>query len=198
MKYFSLNFGDTTIGPVAYSPENSLLSYELIEGLMDKKEMPYDLIIRKVSEGKKGLIVEDDLDNLEVVWEDFLPNNIGLPLMSEKLKNIIEGNLSGNEDIDWVTCKVWAKDKFKIYYIIRFNTLLDVLDIQKTKYLAGTDLIMIPYFSSDKINQFSVFTIPTSDNLYKISLSLFVNYTIKKLIQKEKLKGVDFSTIKIS
>ena len=118
--------------------------------------------------------------------------------MSEKLKNIIEGNLSGNEDIDWVTCKVWAKDKFKIYYIIRFNTLLDVLDIQKTKYLAGTDLIMIPYFSSDKINQFSVFTIPTSDNLYKISLSLFVNYTIKKLIQKEKLKGVDFSTIKIS
>ncbi len=198
MEYFSLNFGDTIIGPVAYSPENSLLSYELIEGLIDKKEMPYDLIIRKVSEGEKGLIVEDDLDNLEVVWEDFLPNNIGVPLMSEKLKNIIEGNLFGNEDIDWVTCKVWAKDKFKIYYIIRFNTLLDVLDIQKTKYLAGTDLIIIPYFSSDKINQFSVFTIPTSDNLYKISLSLFVNYTIKKLIQKEKLKGVDFSTIKIS
>lgn len=197
-KYFSLNVSSSTTESVAYCPENSLLSYELIDVLGKKKEIPYDLKIKKVTEGKKKLIVDDDLESLMNVWEDYLPNNVGLPLMSEKMKSIIVDNLTGNENIDWLTCNVWAKDVCKTYFIIRFSSPLDVLDKEKTKYINGTDLIIAPCFSSLKIVDFSIFPMPASDDLYKISINLYISEALKKAIEKEKLTGIDFGKIKVA
>ena len=62
--FFSLELANTNIGPVAYSPEDAPLSYELVHLLEGKNEIPYDFKIKKVSENKKGLIIEDNLETL--------------------------------------------------------------------------------------------------------------------------------------
>lgn len=195
-KYFSLDLANSVTGPVAYAPENALLSYELIDVLNNENRIPYDLKIKKVTESKKGLIVNEDLESLDVIWEDYLPNNVGLPLMSGKMKSIIENNLTGNENIDWLTCDVWANDIIKTYFVLRFNVPFDVLDKDKTKYIKGTELIMMPCFSTLKIVNYSVFPKPTTDDLYRISINLYVNEDIKKAIENENLKGIDFGKIK--
>ncbi len=78
-KYYSLNMADTPTGPVAYSPENALLSFELIPELENKTQLPFDFTIKKVTEAKKGIEVSEDLSELQDIWEDYLPNNSGVP-----------------------------------------------------------------------------------------------------------------------
>lgn len=67
--------------------------------------------------------------------------------MSERLKSIIETNLTRNEKIDWIQCKVKNESEEQTYFIIRFNKMLDVLDMQKTMFVQGTDHIIKPVFA---------------------------------------------------
>lgn len=197
-KYFSLEMADTNFGPVAYAPENSPLSHELIDLLENTDELPYELTIRRVFEGKKNLVIDDNLDELELIWEDYLPNNVGIPLMSEKLYLIIKNNLTGKEGVSWLKCKVWAKNEFRYYHVIKFNKPQDVLDTVETKYVKGTDFIMTPCLSSSKAINYSVFPLPSTDNLYQLTISFFVNEKIKNEIVKENLKGILFGNVKVS
>lgn len=196
-KYYSLNMADTPIGPVAYSPEHSLLSFELIPELENKNQLPFDFTIKKVTETKKGIVISENLNDLSDIWDDYLPNNTGVPLMSLKLKAIIDNNVTEKEFIDWITCRVFGNNLSKEYYILRFNKPLDVLDLEKTKFIEGTDIVINPCFSNSKVMGLNVFTIPTSDNLFKINLMIFVNHKIKEEIEKQKLTGIEFGNVRI-
>ncbi len=39
---------------------------------------------------------------------------------------------------------------------------------------------------------------PASDDLYKISINLYISEALKKAIEKEKLTGIDFGKIKVA
>lgn len=60
----------------------------------------------KLDVGKNGLIESNDLSDLKEIWLDYQQNSLAWPLMSERLKSIIEANLKQNEQIDWIECKV--------------------------------------------------------------------------------------------
>lgn len=200
-KYYLLSWKDGK-EPVAsaFAPAGTNLTHELINELNSVNELPFELNLVKLAVGKNGLIVSNDLSDLKEIWLDYQPNNLAFPLMSKRLKTLIESNLTGNEQIDWIACKVKIGNEERPYFILRFNKMLDVLDMQKTMFVQGTDVIIKPVFSLNKVASFNVFmaTSVGYGNLWKITPGLYVSEPLKKAIQKQKLTGVDFEKTSVS
>jgi hypothetical protein len=182
----------------AFAPDNIKLAYQLIQDLESISVLPFDLNLLKLSLKKDRLVNSDDLSDLNETWLDYQPNSLAWPLASEKLKIIIEKSLTGNEGIDWIVAHVFGNGERREYYIPRFKKLLDVLDIDKTMFIPGTNRIIKPCFSLSKISKYSVFHKPSENNLWEITLGLYVSDTLKKAIQKEKLTGIVFDKIFIT
>lgn len=182
----------------AFAPEGTKLAHELITELDDANELPFKLNLVKLTVGKNGLIESNDLSDLKEIWLDYQPNSLAWPLISEKLKGVIENNLTGNEGIDWISAIVKAPNEQRTYYIPRFSKMLDVLDTQKTMFVQGTYRIIRPVFSLSKVGKYSVFHQPSAHSLWKITSGLYVNETLKKAIQKEKLTGLDFEKTSVA
>jgi len=182
----------------AFAPEGAKLAHELISELGNVNELPFELSLVKLTVGNNGLIESNDLSDLNDIWVDYQPNSLAWPLMSDKLKSVIEQYLTGNEGIGWISAIVNAPNEQRTYYIPIFSKMLDVLDTQKTMFVQGTDRIIRPVFSFSKIGGYSVFHQPSDHNLWKITSGLYVSDTLKKAIQKAKLTGMDFEKISIS
>lgn len=182
----------------AFAPKVFKSGNELILELNGKNKLPFELSLVKLDVGKNGLIESNDLSDLKEIWLDYQPNSLAWPLMSERLKSIIEANLTGNEQIDWIECKVKNGSEERTYYILRFNKMLDVLDMQKTMFVQGTDHIIRPVFASIKISAYAIFSAPSSYELWKITPGLYVIEALKKAIQKAKLTGMDFERTSVS
>lgn len=182
----------------AFAPEGTKLAHELIPELGNVNELPFELNLIKLTAGKNGLIESNELSDLKEIWLDYQPNSLAWPLMSEKLKSVIENYLTGNEGIDWISAIVKAPNEQRTYYIPRFSKMLDVLDTQKTMFVQGTDRIIRPVFSLSKIGGYSIFHQPSAHSLWKITSGLYVSEALKKAIQKEKLTGLDFEKTSVA
>jgi hypothetical protein len=182
----------------AFAPKGTKLAQDLILELNGISKLPFELSLVRLDVGRNGLIESTDLSDMKEIWIDYQPNSLAWPLMSERLKSVIEVNLIGNEQIDWIECKVKNGNEERTYFILRFNKMLDVLDMQKTMFVQGTDHIIKPVFASSKISAYGIFSKPSLYDLWKITSGLYVSDVLKKAIQKEKLTGVDFEKTTVS
>ena len=181
----------------AYAPKGTKLAQDLISALNGINQLSFELCLVKVDVGKNGLIESSDLSDLKEIWLDYQPNSLAWPLMSERLKSVIEANLTGKEHIDWIACNVRNKKEVRPYFILRFNKMLDVLDMQKTTFVQGTGHIIRPVFSSSKVSVYNVFTKPSSNDLWKITSGLYVSEGMKKTLQRAKFTGMDFENTSV-
>ena len=181
----------------AFAPKGIKLAHELIQELNNINELSFSFDLVKLTVGKNGLSESNNLSGLQEIWLDYQPNSLAFPLMSEKLKLVIETNLTGNEQIDWITCKVKGENEERPYFILRFNKMLDVLNMQKTMFIQGTDHIIRPFFDISKVSAYNIFSKPSSYDLWKITSGLYVSETLKKAIQKYKLTGLVFEKTSI-
>jgi len=198
MNYYFFNCIDNTPIASAYAPEGTLLPNDLIPIIEKRKEVPFEFMLVKLTLTKDGLVRSSDLSGLKDIWLDYLPNSLAWPIFSEKLKNIVAENLNSNECIDWIPAKVNGAEEQRRYFIPSFTRMLDVLDSQKTIYIRGTDRIIRPCFSFEKIKNYNFFHKPAHFNLWKITSGLYVSEKMKKAIQKEKITGVTFEKTMVS
>ena len=196
--YFLLSGVDSKEGSSALTPKGLASDRELINELEGKDQLPFSLTLVKTTVGKNGIIVDPDLTGLKLIWSDYLTNNQAWPLMSQKMKDLISDHLTGHEGIDWIKCNVTDGIETRRYFVLRFNKMLDVLDEKQTTYVPGTDSIIRPVFSLDKIRQYSVFTRPSSYNHWKITSSIYVNEGIRHAAKKSKLTELGFEKVKVS
>lgn len=180
----------------AYTQGETPLSHELIQHVRGKTELSFMLFLKKVTNDKGILQVSDDLSELKHLWLDYQPNNLAWPLMSEKMRNVISTHLTGKEGLVWIKAIVNGGNEVKEYFIPRFLQKLDVLDEQKTMFVAGTAHIIRPVFSFAKIENYSIFFAP--QDYWEITSGLYVSGVLKKAIQKAKLTGVDFEKTTVS
>jgi hypothetical protein len=181
----------------AYTQGNTPLSHELIPDVIGRSELPFELFLKKVTTGKGGLQVSEDLSELKYLWLDYQPNNLAWPLMSEKMKTVISFHLTGKEGLVWIKALVKGGNEVKEYFIPRFSQKLDVLDEQKTIFVPGTAHIIKPVFSLSKISQFSIFH-KSQEFFWEITSGLYVSDALKKAMQKAKLTGMDFEKTSVS
>jgi hypothetical protein len=198
MKYFLLTGGRVTRrGVMACAiPEINEAGHKLIRALEGKNELPFEMKL-EYAFVKKVLEFTADLSQAENLWPDYMSNEFGYILLSERFKNIIEFELTGNEEIDWITAKIHANEECRTYYILRFNKILDVLDMEHSQFMGAdsSDLsnVVVPCFSLAKVSKYGVFNIPQAFDHWKIPGGIFVCNNIKKAAKKANLTGVGFS-----
>ena len=176
--------------------ENALL--EIDDEVHDLTELPFRLILKSVTSTKNGLKVSEDLSNIEDIWTDYQSNCLAWPLMSEKLKTIVSNHLTGDEGITWIKAKVFAYDDSRDYYLPKFQSRMDVLDEQKTRFSpSAPDSIVIPVFSLKKISKFAMFHVPYK-YMWRITSAMYINNKMKKDIQKNKIIGIQFEEAPVS
>lgn len=129
--------------------------------------------------------------------EDYLADDLGVPLMSERLMKIISKYLTGKEGLRWYNALVNYGDKKIIYYVPSFKEDLDVLNHETSLFNKETGGLIKASFSFNKINQFAFFPLPQIDIKLPFRLGLIVSDDIKKDIIKGKLTGVNFSRVSI-
>jgi hypothetical protein len=164
----------------------------LIKTLEAVQELPFTFTLIKLSITRKGLVESSDLTGIKTIWLDYQPNSQAWPLFSERMKGVIEEYLTGKEKVSWISAIISGNGEIRTYFIPRFNQALDVLDINNTSFVPGTDHIIQPVFSYNKIKNYSVIHDPALANLWKITSGFYVNEKIKKAITKESLTGVVF------
>lgn len=196
--YYFLTNKDYPEVASAFAPDDTKLAHELISELVDAANLPFELRLIKLSVGKNGLIKSNDLSGLNKTWLDLQPNSLAWHLMSEKLMKLIKSNLTGKEHIDWISATINNGDEKRIYYIPRFEKKLDVLDEKNTMYVKGTDHIIRPHFSLEKIKDLTIFHKPDSHDFWRIPTGLYINDTLRKGIIKEKLVGIGFEKVRAS
>ena len=130
----------------AYTSYSKVSYTDIISMLEGKTEMPFNFELVKLTELDNDLDESKDLSGLKVIWLDYQPNCFAWPIFSEKLKAVIDENLTGNESVDWLSCNIFGNNEKRTYYVLRFNKLLDVLDFDNTTFVNGTDHIIQPFF----------------------------------------------------
>ncbi|CAN5758111.1 hypothetical protein BH11BAC7_BH11BAC7_33050 [soil metagenome] len=176
-KFFFLTWEESINICVANSSQKAPLDHILIPLLEGKNELPFDFILN----GEP---------------QDYLPNNMAWPLMSEKMKQVIERNLTGHEKISWISTNVKAGEDVFLYYVIRFDEKMDVLDLNRTTFVPGTDQIIRPCFSFDKVKKYNLFHKPGYS--WRITPAVYISETLKNEIEKENLSGVDFEKVMVA
>ena len=185
-KYYWLKWKWVSKGAMALPPKEEELRHELTSEIEGKNILPFDFVLKKITKDDYS----EYLPNEEIIWEDYLAAlGVGFSLISERLKAIINAHLTGEEGIEWISCKVNAGPESRTYYVLRFTKKLDVLDMEKTLFDddGPPDDVMRACFSFEKVKKYAVFTEPRTYDFWKIPRTFYVSAAIKKAAQKEKL-----------
>jgi hypothetical protein len=119
--YYLLTWKHTSTKASAFAPENVDAKGRLIPSLEGKKSLPFVFSLRKVTETKKGIVKSGYLSGLSTSWLDYQPNDLGLPVMSAGLRNVIDDSLTGSVGISWITCNIRGGNETKEYFVLRFS-----------------------------------------------------------------------------
>ena len=174
----------------ATSPDGTKLAHELIEDVKELNKLPFQFVLKKVTVKDKGITKSDDLSNIEEIWLDYQINNLVWPMFSLKLKRLLEKHMTGHENISWISVIINGNEEQREYFIPKFSKKLDVLDFDKTLLVPNTDHIIKPYFSLNKISNFSIFNEPSM--FWEITSSIYVRGDIKRVMEKEGVTGISF------
>lgn len=189
IKYYWMLQKEESIKTVAYCPNDTFLTLELLDNLSDATFLPFDMELHSVW-------VENNLIKGEVsdIFSDYLSNNLGCSIVSQRLRSVIDNYRNGTESLHWISVNIKGKSKQYEYFIPFFEKYLDTLDREKTVIDRTTNTIIKPVFDYEKYKQYAIFHSP--DYVYwQMSFSLYINENIKKAIIKSGIKDMIFEKI---
>jgi len=195
-KYYWLTWstGYDTNAPVAYAPEDALLAHELLPKVIELEKLPFNLKLESVNIENNGL---SRLGYLKSNHQpaDYQPNSLAWPLMSGKMKEIINGLIKGNEGLKWIKVNVQGRECVYSYFIPIFTKKLDTLDYKNTLFVPNTDHIIKAVFDYEKIKQYEIFH--GHSPLWQISPEIYISERIKKELLNNQITGIQFEKIEI-
>jgi len=199
VKYYLLTW-QSVIGASAssFAPEEVQSDQKLISSLTESESLPFDFTLVNLTPHRNGLEVTNELSGIPDIWPDYMPNNLAWPLVSPKMKKIIDGHLTHDEELYWLSANVNGGGETREYYVVRFDSLHDGLDTEKTTYVPGTDHVIRPWFASAKLNDLSIFPLPQGFDLWRITSSLYVRESLKQALETERVTGVAFEQARVS
>ena len=172
-------------------------AHELTKELLSKDEFACDAHFRRIEIAKNGLVYSDSLPT-DDVWKDYPANEFAFPLLSEGFMNLIKANTTSIDAIDFIKFPIQHFDQKRTYYILRFNKLHDVIDRKLTTYVKGTDHIIVPCFTAAAFDSIQIASKPISHDLWRITSGIYVSEKLKRKISQSKIKGIDFSKVRVS
>ncbi|MCK4261255.1 MAG: hypothetical protein KAX49_19940 [Halanaerobiales bacterium] len=130
---------------------------------------------------------------------DFLGNDLGWLIVSEKVKKILEeGQIEG---IQYLPIKILNKKTnqyLKNYYVVNICNLVDALNLDQSEYDVfeldeNEKIISVKLFAvnGNQLKRIDIFKLK-DDNIPK-----FVSERVKKILMKYNVTGFDFLEIKV-
>ena len=112
-------------------------------------------------------------------------------MVSQELKDLLSQFCKDDTNLEFIPVKATSKEYGdKIYYIMHFKIIYDVIDKQKTVYVEGTDSIIKLRLDSNKVQGLKIFNSRPAVN------DIIVSEDVYKAIKMKKLDlGLDFMQI---
>ena len=131
-------------------------------------------------------IAQEELTKEILLEVDYLRDLImgGIPVFSARFKEVIQPHLNG--EMDFVPCKVLVKNDFYLFYAVRINTIMPIIDYEKSGHrelARGGTIIDPPIIIKEDIDPNFLIV---RDAKYKSNF--VVSNILKELIEKENLK----------
>jgi len=176
--------------------DDSLVYGEDLEKLFYKKEFFKDrFYLVTILVTRKGLKYIKEVDLANTPLADYLCNDRAWPLLSERVKVIIDSHLTGEEGLEWVKVNIDGPNGMSwIYYVPTFWKELDVLNHQKTTYIEPGFIRRI-VLDPEKIKNLAIFREPTATEC--VTPSLYITHDLKTALQQAELSGIKFPKVAV-
>ena len=140
MKYYKLIIdGNDTLGGVLYAP--SSVPYPIARDGQEVKN--WQSLVLELRDG---------------VYCHFHACTGGANIISEEFTKLIESFTGDNNEIEYLPVKVISKEYGdRIYYILHFRKIFDVIDKAKTIYAKDTDVILRVRLDNNKTKNLIIF-----------------------------------------
>lgn len=157
---------------VAYGPKDSELFLVPASGTPVTHWKPLELVLRDGG------------------FADYLANNKGIRLCSEKLCSVIESVRSERDAVQWLDVSVTDGREVRPYYVLHFPVDYPVVDVNKS-IMAGPAVVR-PSLRRSEAEGHDIFTLPSDYGC------MFVSSKMKNAIQKAKCTGLAFEMARVS
>ena len=162
-------------------------SYIEIQGSYDRVRNIFFSNQREPIENLELTAIAQEGLTKEILLEvDYLEDVImgGIPVFSARFKEVIQPHLNG--EMDFVPCKVLVKNDSYLFYAVRINTIMPIIDYEKSDHrelARGGTIIDDPIIIKEDIDPNFLIVRDA-----KYMSNFVVSNTLKKLIEKENLK----------
>jgi len=119
-------------------------------------------------------------------FPDYLANDLGCRLCSERLRTIFEKSASSTDELQWLKVLVRNSVKEQTYFILHFSQPPDVLDKQKTIF--ADHFVVKPVLSRVLVGKHQVFGYPRCG-----PLKLFISHHVKSAVEEQGCTGMEIA-----
>lgn len=115
-------------------------------------------------------------------YTPFMTCDSGANMINEELKNLLTSYIDDSTDIEFLPIKAVSKEYGdRVYYIVHFTKIYDVIDEKNTIYVPGTNAILKLRLDSNKVKGLKIFNSQPGTN------NIIVSEDVYRSIKKAKL-----------
>ena len=182
MKWWQIQFPEeeTSSTPLAISPDREKTLIDWMEAIESNRRFPFQYrLSRKMS------------------LDGYIADDLGVPLFSEQVRNIIDELMTGEEGIEWYEVPVVQSRNQYRYFAPKFTRTFDILNEDRSLYGVNKSILIKAVLSTEKIKEYSIVPIVGSSEAFFFPTRIAISDTVKRALKKARVSGISFSPIKV-
>ena len=182
MKWWQIQFPEeeTSSTPLAISPDGEKTLIDWMEAIESNRRFPFQY----------SLSPKMSLDG-------YIADDLGVPLFSEQVRNIIDELMTGEEGVEWYEVPVVQSRNQYRYFAPKFTRTLDVLNEDSSLYGVNKSILIKAVLSTEKVKKYSIVPIVGSSEAFFFPTRIAISDTVKRALKKARVSGISFSPIKV-
>ena len=182
MKWWQIQFPEeeTSSTPLAISPDGEKTLIDWMEAIESNRRFPFQYRLSP-----------------KMSLDDYIADDLGVPLFSEQVRNIIDELMTGEEGIEWYEVPVVQSRNQYHYFAPKFTRTLDVLNEDSSLYGVNKSILIKAVLSTEKVKKYSIVPIVGSSEAFFFPTRIAISDTVKRALKKARVSGISFSPIKV-
>ena len=182
MKWWQIQFSEeeTSSTPLAISPDGEKTLIDWMEAIESNRRFPFQYRL---------------FPNMSL--NDYIADDLGVPLFSEQVRNIIDELMTGEEGMEWYEVPVVHSRNQYSYFVPKFTRTLDILNEDSSLYGVNKSILIKAVLSTQKIQKYLIVPIVGSSEPFFFPTRIAISDRVEKALKKARVSGISFSPIKV-
>ena len=182
MKWWQIQFPEeeTSSTPLAISPDGEKTLIDWMEAIESNRRFPFQYRLSP-----------------KMSLDDYIADDLGVPLFSEQVRNIIDELMTGEEGVEWYEVPIVQSRNQYRYFAPKFTRTLDVLNEDSSLYGVNKSILIKAVLSTEKIKEYSIVPIVGSSEAFFFPTRIAISDRVKKALKKARVSGISFSPINV-